>query len=112
MDFENTIELLEAEIDSLKDAYKTEPNQEKSTVYSSRILEYKKAITLLKKAQSLQLLQPDVISSLKFKLEVNAGRLCEPILQAGKNPKDDAECHKAFLMLAHLEAIEDYLNCL
>jgi hypothetical protein len=51
-----------------------------------------------------------VISRLKFHLEVNAGRLCEPILKQGKNPKDDAECHKAFLMLAHLEAIEDYIN--
>ena len=27
-----------------------------------------------------------------------------------ENPKDDAEVHKAFLMLAHLEAIEDYIN--
>lgn len=52
----------------------------------------------------------DVISRLKIHLEVNAGRLCEPILKQGKNPKDDTECHKAFLMLAHLEAIEDYLN--
>ena len=51
-----------------------------------------------------------VISRLKCHLEVNAGRLCEPILKQGKNPKDDAECHKAFLMLAHLEAIEDYIN--
>jgi hypothetical protein len=51
-----------------------------------------------------------VISRLKFHLEVNAGRLCEPILKQGKNPKDDAECHKAFLMLAHFEAIEDYIN--
>jgi len=60
--------------------------------------------------QDQPLLIADVISRLKFKLEVNAGRLCEPILKQGKNPKDDAECHKAFLMLAHLEAIEDYLN--
>jgi hypothetical protein len=64
----------------------------------------------LKEPQSQPLLISDVISRLKFKLEVNAGRLCEPILKQGKNPKDDAECHKAFLMLAHLEAIEDYLN--
>jgi len=63
MNFENTIGLLESEIDSLKYAYKTEPNQEKATVYSSRILEHKKAITLLKKDQVLQLLQPDVIKS-------------------------------------------------
>jgi len=52
----------------------------------------------------------DVISRLKMYLEVNAGRLCEPILKQNKNPKDDAECHKAFLMLAHLEAIENYVN--
>jgi hypothetical protein len=52
----------------------------------------------------------DVISRLKIHLEVNAGRLCEPILKQGKNPKEDENCHKAFLMLAHLEAIEDYIN--
>ena len=52
----------------------------------------------------------DVISRLKFKLEVNAGRLAEPLLKEGKQPKDDENCHKAFLMLAHLEAIEDYIN--
>ena len=52
----------------------------------------------------------DVISRLKFKLEVNAGRIAEPLLKAGKQPKDDENCHKAFLMLAHLEAIEDYIN--
>ena len=54
----------------------------------------------------------DVISHLKFKLEVNAGRIAEPLLKAGKQPKDDENCHKAFLMLAHLEAIEDYINSL
>lgn len=52
----------------------------------------------------------DVISRLKFKLEVNAGRIAEPLLKAGKQPIDDENCHKAFLMLAHLEAIEDYIN--
>ena len=41
---------------------------------------------------------------------MNAGRLAEPLLKAGKQPKDDENCHKAFLMLAHLEAIEDYIN--
>ena len=45
--FENTIELLEAEIDSLKDAYKSENNKEQATIYSSRILEYKKVIKIL-----------------------------------------------------------------
>ena len=52
----------------------------------------------------------DVISRLKFTLEVNAGRIAEPLLKAGKQPKDDENCHKAFLVLAHLEAIEDYIN--
>lgn len=52
----------------------------------------------------------DVISRLKFKLEVNAGRIAEPLLKAGKQPKDDENCHKAFLTLAYLEAIEDYIN--
>jgi len=52
----------------------------------------------------------DVISRLKFKLEINAGRLAEPLLKEGKQPKEDEQCHKAFLMLAHLEAIEDYIN--
>ncbi len=52
----------------------------------------------------------DVISRLKFKLEVNAGRLVEPLLEEGKQPKEDEQCHKAFLMLAHLEAIEEYIN--
>jgi hypothetical protein len=52
----------------------------------------------------------DVMSRLKIKLEVNAGRLAEPLLKEGKQPKDDENCHKAFLMLAHLEAIENYIN--
>jgi len=52
----------------------------------------------------------DVINHLKFKLEVNAGRIAEPLLKSDKNPKDDENCHKAFLMLSHLEDIEDYIN--
>ena len=52
----------------------------------------------------------DVISRCKFHLEVNAGRLAEPLLKQGKQPKDDKDCHKAFLMLAHLAEIEDYVN--
>lgn len=61
--------------------------------------------------ENQQLNIPFVIGSLKIHLEVNAGRLCEPLLKQGKNPKDDPECHKALLMLAHLETIGDYLNC-
>lgn len=57
-----------------------------------------------------QLTIPVVISRLKERLEINAGRLAEPLLKEGKKPKDDANCHKAFLMLAHLAEIEDYLN--
>lgn len=51
-----------------------------------------------------------VISRLKERLEINAGRLAEPLLKQGKQPKEDKNCHKAFLMLAHLAEIEDYLN--
>jgi hypothetical protein len=54
----------------------------------------------------------DVISRFKIQLEVNAGRLAEPLLKQGKQPKEDKECHKAFLMLAHLSEIEDYVNVL
>ena len=56
------------------------------------------------------LLITDVISRLKERLEINAGRLAEPLLKQGKQPKEDKDCHKAFLMLAHLAEIEDYLN--
>ena len=52
----------------------------------------------------------DVISRFKIQLEVNAGRLAEPLLKQGRQPKDDEDCHKAFLMLAHLSEIEDYVN--
>jgi hypothetical protein len=52
----------------------------------------------------------DVIRRLKFELEVNASMLAEPLLNQGKQPKDDENCHKAFLVLAHLESIEDYIN--
>lgn len=60
MNFETTIELLEAEIDSLKDCYKTERNKEMKTIYSSGILEHKKAITFLKNNQAEQLNMHDV----------------------------------------------------
>jgi len=46
---EHTIALLEAEIDSLKDAYKTTVNEEIKTEYSTRILSHKKAIRILNK---------------------------------------------------------------
>ena len=45
-------------------------------------------------------LSPHVISRLKERLEINAGRLAEPLLKVGKQPKEDKDCHKAFLMLA------------
>ena len=52
----------------------------------------------------------DVISRFKVQLEVNAGRLAEPLLKEGKKPLEDKDCHKAFLMLAHLAELEDYIN--
>jgi hypothetical protein len=51
-----------------------------------------------------------VINRLKELLEINAGRLAEPLLKEGKQPKKDKDCYKAFLMLAHLAEIEDYVN--
>jgi len=48
MNFEDTIDLLNSEIDSLKDAYKTEVVLGLKTIYSSRILELKRAIKILK----------------------------------------------------------------
>jgi hypothetical protein len=48
MEFENVIELIRADIDSLKDAYHQEKILDRKTVYSIRILECYKAIKLLK----------------------------------------------------------------
>ena len=45
---EYAIEYLEAEIDSLKDAYHQETNVEMKTTYSSRIVDCKKAVKRLK----------------------------------------------------------------
>jgi len=52
----------------------------------------------------------DLIDTLKEHLEINAGRLAEPLLKEGRSPTEDKECHKAFLMLAHLKEIEEYLS--
>ncbi len=51
-----------------------------------------------------------ILENLKSHLEINAGRLCKPLLDEGKDPRNDKNCHKAFLMLAHLEEIENYLT--
>jgi len=48
VDFENVIACLEAEIDSLKDAYRNSDSENKKSFYSERILECKDAIKLLK----------------------------------------------------------------
>jgi len=53
---------------------------------------------------------PAAIDFLRMHLEVICGRLAEPLLKQNKLPREDAECHEAFLALAHLLAIEDYLN--
>jgi hypothetical protein len=71
---------------------------------------FAKVQEILEENESEALTIPVVISRLKERLEVNAGRLAESILKQGKQPKDDKDCHKAFLMLAHLAEIEDYLN--
>lgn len=49
IDFERTIELLDSEIDSLKDAYRQEKIIDRKTVYSSMILEILHAKKKLKK---------------------------------------------------------------
>jgi hypothetical protein len=54
MEFENIIGIIEAEIDSLTDAYKAETIQDRKTVYSSRILECKKAIKILSESSYSQ----------------------------------------------------------
>jgi hypothetical protein len=51
---EYTIELLAAEIDSLKYEYKRESNPEKRTEYSIRIVEHKRALKILKQANCVQ----------------------------------------------------------
>ena len=84
--------------------YASEPNNEFDKQYREN------RINALEKLLTEQLRIHDVISHLKYKLEVNAGRIAEPLLKAGKQPLDDEKCHKAFLVLAHLEAIEDYIN--
>lgn len=52
----------------------------------------------------------EVINRLKTTFVENADRLAKPVLREGKQIKEDENCYKAFLMLAHLEAIEDYIN--
>jgi hypothetical protein len=54
MEFENIIGIIEAEMDSLQDAYKQETIQDRKTVYSSRILECKKAIKILSESSYSQ----------------------------------------------------------
>jgi hypothetical protein len=65
-------------------------------------------IQLCEKIKNMDIL--DAINLLKSKLEMNAGRLVEPLLKEGKQPKDNEDCHKSFLVLAHLEAIEKYIH--
>ena len=71
---------------------------------------FAKVQEILEENEGEALTIPFVISRLKERLEINAGRLAEPLLKQGKQPKEDKDCHKAFLMLAHLAEIEDYLN--
>ena len=59
------------------------------------------AYSVLNPAQAIEIL--------KERLEIIAGRLIEPIIKQGKDPKEDLECHKALVALAHLEAVEKFL---
>ena len=95
-------------------AYVRSLNTPDNTVYQENELLilscFSKAQEILEKNEGEALTIPVVISRLKERLEINAGRLAEPLLKQGKQPKDDEDCHKAFLMLAHLSEIEDYVN--
>ena len=95
-------------------AYVKSLNTPENTAYQENELLilscFAKAQEILEENEGEALTIPVVISRLKERLEVNAGRLVEPLLKQGKQPKEDKDCHKAFLMLAHLAEIEDYLN--
>lgn len=52
----------------------------------------------------------EAIESIKSKLEVKAGRLCEPILKQGGNPRNDKECKEVFMALSHLAEVENYVQ--
>lgn len=95
-------------------AYVRSLNTPENTVYQENemlILScFAKAQEILEENEGKILTIPVVISRLKERLEINAGRLAEPLLKQGKRPKEDKDCHKAFLMLAHLAEIEDYIN--
>lgn len=52
----------------------------------------------------------NAINLLSEYLEINAGRIAEPLLKDGKDVHSDENAHKAFLMLAHLDEIKKYLN--
>lgn len=95
-------------------AYVRSLNTPENTIYQENELLilscFAKAQEILEENEGKALAMPVAISRLKERLEINAGRLCEPLLKENKNPKDDPDCHKAFLMLAHLAEIEDYLN--
>lgn len=54
----------------------------------------------------------DSVNCLKIKLESNAVKIAQDLLKDGKPIKEDANCQTAFLMLAHLKEIEDYVNSL
>lgn len=45
---ENVIQYLEDEIDSLKSAYKSSMDKDSKTIYSTKILEFQKAVKILK----------------------------------------------------------------
>lgn len=49
-------------------------------------------------------------STLKKHMAINAGAVVESAIKQGRDPKNDADCQKAFLMLSHIEEIEKYIN--
>lgn len=75
----------------------------------ANIISYTEFLTDLRR---MEILLPSsiAVNALKFRLEVNAGRLAEPLLKRKVDPKIDPECYEAFLVLSHIDQIEEYLK--
>lgn len=111
------MELTEDQIDSLIEEKVDFYIQAAKIAPDEQLLTYRQVYHIVKaglEAGKQERENPITISSaiefLKERLEINAGRLAEPLLKQGKKPQEDDACHKAFLAMAHLNAIEEYLE--
>lgn len=53
-----------------------------------------------------------LLERLKGSLEVNAGKLIESARKKGNLPQEEKDCYDAMICVAHLEAVEKYVNTL